>query len=457
MQAYFLGGDASKGYCDFTILNQDKEVVIENFQLDDTFTGHQELRKVLGEFSHQHPDATLFSGFESTGGYENNWYNLLWQLQAQESFDILVARVNPYGVRHHKEAGLDRIDTDKISAKRIAQYLISYPEKIQYNTEDYFASLKREWKFIRMLKKQNTQLVTHLKSLMYVAHPQLLGYCVEGIGNWVLQVLAKYPTALKLATANVKVLSQIPYVTRERAEELIREAKESVASVSGPNMENVIKTVAHQVLHLRKTIEQQQELMISSNSYAFQNSEMEILISFKGIADYTAFGLLIEIGSIERFPSVKHLASFFGLHPVYRKSGDGTFGMHMSKKGRKEPRWILYNVATSAINSNEMIKQLYNKYVEKKKNKMNALVIIMHKILRIIYGMLKHKKKYDPQVDEANRKKGMKKKDTTKTNIESKENNKSRRYQDYDSNAPISRKQTKKRKQEQKEKEKEGK
>jgi hypothetical protein len=112
LNAYYLGGDVSKGYCDFVILNQFKEVVEDNFQLDDTFEGHQALGKVLEEFFHKHPYAVLYAGFESSGGYENNWYNLLWQLQSQGCFRIEVTRVNPYGVRHHKEASLERIDTD---------------------------------------------------------------------------------------------------------------------------------------------------------------------------------------------------------------------------------------------------------------------------------------------------------------------------------------------------------
>lgn len=39
---YYLGIDVSKGYADFTILNQKKEVVEDNFQLDDTFEGHNQ-------------------------------------------------------------------------------------------------------------------------------------------------------------------------------------------------------------------------------------------------------------------------------------------------------------------------------------------------------------------------------------------------------------------------------
>ena len=43
MNQYFLGIDASKGYSDFVMLNEKKQPVIENFQLDDTFEGHAQL------------------------------------------------------------------------------------------------------------------------------------------------------------------------------------------------------------------------------------------------------------------------------------------------------------------------------------------------------------------------------------------------------------------------------
>jgi len=447
MKPYFLGGDASKGYCDFTLLDQKKNIVEENFQLDDCYEGHQSLCLFLEEFfsSHENDEnVIIYAGFESTGGYENNWYQLIWKLQY--SFNIQVARLNPFGVKYHKKASLERIDTDKISSRKIAEYLIAYPEKVEYSKEDYFAGLRRHWKFIRLLKNQKSQLQTNLKAQLYVAHPQLLPYCIDGISNWLLLSLQKYPTAARLANASIKTLSQIPYLPEARAKELVGDAKKSVASMQSPSMENIITSAVNQILYLQKEINQQVNLMISTYDFP----EIEILSSFIGISQYSAFGLLLEIGAIERYALVKNLVSFFGIHPVYRESGDGSWGMHMSKKGRKEPRWILFNVAKSAIVHNEMIKQLYEGYQAKGKCKMAALGIIMHKILRIVYGMLKHKKKYDPTVDMTNRKKTARQKEPTKPKPE-----KSRRYQDYDRKAPISRRQTKKRNNKQKEKQKE--
>ena len=434
MKPYYLGGDASKGYCDFTLLDERKKIVEENFQLDDCYEGHQTMCVFLKTFFSHHADAVVYAGFESTGGYESNWYQLLWMLQ--EHFNIQVARVNPFGVKHHKKASLERIDTDKISARMIAEYLISYPRKVHYSKEDCFAGLRRHWKFIRMLKRQKSQLQTALKSHLYVAHPQLLPYCTEGMSDWTLLLLTKYPTAALLAAVATKTLSEIPFISKERAKELITDAKKSVASMQNSSMADLIKSSAQQILSLKKTIGQQVDIMTSTYNFP----EIEILTSFIGINHYSAFGLLLDIGAVEQYTSIKPLVSFFGIHPIYRESGDGHWGMHMSKKGRKEPRWILFNVAKCAVAHNEMIKQLYEEYQAKGKSKMSALGIIMHKILRIIYGMLKNKTMYDPAVDMANRKKSMQKKEALPFKP-----NKTRRYQDYAQKAPLSRRQIKKR------------
>ena len=69
---------------------------------------------------------------------------------------------------------------------------------------------------------------------------------------------------------------------------------------------------------------------------------------------------------------------------------------------------------------------------------MAAVGYCMHKILRIIYGMLKNKTPFDPEIDRKNRSKNIRRGKTTRKD-------KSRRYQDYDTNAPVSRRQRQKR------------
>jgi transposase len=433
MNNYYLGIDVSKGYADFIILDDKKQPIEENFQLDDTFDGHCRLYETLCTFCEDHPECTIYAAVESTGGYENNWFNALVKFQG--TLNLRTARLNPLGVNANSKASLKRNITDKISAQNVAEYMIAHPEKVSYQHHDHLASLRKQWGFINMLTKQSTQLFNQLEPLLYSANPELLAYCKNGVPGWVLKLLLRYPTASDLSKARAVSVSRIPYISSARAQDLIIIANRSVASATDNITAQLIMETVKQILHLKKIIASQTDLMAKHCSVP----EVDLLKSFIGIKDYSAIGLILQIQAAERFLSVKKLASFFGLHPVYKLSGDGVGRFRMSKKGRKEPRKILFMVTLTAIRSNPLIRSLYLEHVQKGMEKMAAIGLCMHKTLRIIYGMLKHNMAFDPEIDRKNREKSYQSK--TRVNKD-----KTRRYQDFDSKAPISRRQNSKRK-----------
>ncbi len=432
MKSFYLGCDVSKGYSDFIILNSGKQCVMKSFQLDDTFEGHCSLYDILSGFLENNPDSVLYSAVESTGGYENNWYNAL--VKFKRTINIETARLNPLVVNHNSKADMKRNTTDKISAQNIAEYLIAHPEKVSCHQEDPFANLRKQRGFIKMLTKQSSQLLNQLESLVYEANPEILAYCKNAMPEWVLKLLLKYPAASNLAGAGTSSLAQIPYVTSRRARELVSNAKKSVASATDPITQKLIVATAKQIVHLKKTIGKQMKIIAEECSMP----EADLLKTFPGIGDRSAFGLILEIQSIERFRTAKQLSSYFGLHPVYKTSGDGAGGFRMSKQGRKEPRHILFMVALNAVQKNPLISEVYEDHIKRGKNKMSAVGICMHKILRIIYGMLKHKQTFDPEIDRRNR-------ERKSRNRVKHQRNDTRRYQDYNSQAPISGRQARKR------------
>jgi len=439
MNNFYLGCDVSKGYADFIIINEDKQIVLDSFQLDDTALGHQQLCSILGMFSGEHSGSVIYSAVESTGGYENNWYTSLWNLQSKMC--IYVARVNPLGTNHNSKASMSRIITDKNAAKNIAEYLINHKKKIIFNKDDKFSSLRKQWTFVRMLTKQRTQLYNQLESILYIANPEMLIYCKHGYPNWLLTVILNYPTAKRLSKARVATLSSIPYLNEQKAISLINKARVSVAASDDDVTANLIISLVKQIIELSKTIDRQSKFIADNCKLP----EIEILKSFPGIGDYSAIGLLLNICSTEYYQSTKNLASYFGIHPIWKQSGDGTWGMHMSKQGKKEVRNILYMVAKTAIVHNERIREIYARHLKKGMNKTAAIGVCMHKILRIVFGMLKHNEKFNPEKDSANSQKMLKDNKQVKAVT-----NKLRRYQKLDLAAPISRRQTKKRKEQEK-------
>lgn len=434
----YLGGDVSKGYADWVILSEKKQTVLENFQLDDTYAGHCKLYSALEAYFGKHLGLEMYAAVESTGGYENNWYNTLKSYQ--KVFNLKVVRINPLGVNYNRKASMKRNVTDAISAVSIAEYMINHPENIAYDQDEKWKTLCRHWNFVEMQKQQRVQTINQLETILYCANPTLMRYKKGDLPNWLLELIIQCPTADKLARAKPEKLAKIPYLSLARAKELVAEANQNIASATDRNAEILVTQIALQIKSFDQNIKSQMELIERD----LICPEIELLKSFKGISTISAIGLLLEIETIERFPTVKGFSCYFGLHPKFKQSGDKIIGVRMSKQGSKNMRKILFNIAKGAITYNPLITEVYEKKISHGMSKMAAIGVCMHKILRIIYGMLKNKQAYNPLIDKQNYERS-KEKQQDKLQQENTNIDKSRRYQEFDVKAPISRKQTKKR------------
>ena len=105
-------------------------------------------------------------------------------------------------------------------------------------------------------------------------------------------------------------------------------------------------------------------------------------------------------------------------------------------------RGTLYMCALTAVMHDAHMKRIYHKHRSKGFNHMQAIGVIMQKLLRIIWGVLTSKSKYNALIDEQNQQRKVTKPEDNKRE----ELNSKRRYQELDKEAPISGKQTKTRK-----------
>lgn len=429
MTPVYLGIDASKGYADFALLSDQQIPLDKGFQLDDTADGHQDLISYLQEFVSTHPDVTISAALESTGGYENNWYRCLASLSGQ--LPVRVARLNPARVAHNNQANAKRNRTDQISAQDIAEYLATHADKALYNEPAEQAQLRRMWSHVQLLVKQKAQLGNHLESLLYSSMPELLTFCRHGMPLWLVRLLTKYPTYQQLKRAR---LTQIPFVSQRKALTVLARIEHGIGEsdiVSG----SIISSVAAQVLVLEQEIKRAKQHLEKTCEH--RHALVALLRSFKGIHTYSAVGLLAYIGDIHRFSSAKKLASYFGVHPIYKQSGDGTWGNHMSKQGAADVRALLYMVVLSGIRYNPIVKELYARCRAKGMNNSAAIGACMHKVLRIVYGILVHNAPFDPNTHRHHQER------TGQSRIQ---NTSTVQRRDYDQLAPISRRQHKKRK-----------
>jgi transposase len=433
MESY-LGIDVSKGYSDFALLDQNKQPLEEVFQLDDTREGHDKLKSLLEQFITVHKITELYCGVESTGGFENNWYGSLTELGKQ--MPVKVTRLNPSGVKKNIEAGLKRNITDALSAAYIAEYLICHSDKIAYSQQQSpYVSFRDMHTCLALQKKQNTQLINQLKAVLYSSFPEMARYCKDSMPAWVLKLLAQYPSPGRLTKVKPGKLAVIPSITLEKAQAIIEKAKTSIASRNDATREFMVKSLSAQILEKQATVKQYKDYLAAN----CKGPEVDLLQTIKGIGTYSAASVMIEIEDIKRFPSPKHLVSYFGLHPELKQSGDKMFS-RMSKKGRSAIRATLYMCAQTAVVYDPHLKQIYHRHRSMGKTHRSAIGIVMHKLLRIIWGVLSSAKPYDSQVDKANQQKSARPVKDVQIEGEAKK----RRFLEPDPQAPTSSKRTKK-------------
>lgn len=435
----FLGMDVSKGYSDFLLLDRSGNIMEEGFQLTDNKQGRQKLKELIMSWQQQGLEE-LYCGVESTGGYENNWYSYL--KAGFKDSKVYVCRINPRGVKAVGDAALKRTITDAVSAENIATYMISFPKKLDYGlnmmpVNEDFKEGRQHITYIRMLQKQKVQLSNQLEKLLYQYFSEILVYCRHGLPVWLLTMLAKYPTAAMALKANAAKLSAIKGITDEKAKSILAKSRNNTQDASG-QIAHVIQVTAKEILHKDALIKDEKEYLTALYEEA---EEILLLSSIPGIGTASAVAVLLEVEDVKRFATAKNLASFFGTHPTFKQSGDGIWGNHMSKKGRGEIRAVLYMAALSGIRHNPVLKQVYARFRAKGMKHYPAMGIVMHKLLRIIYGVLKNKTKFSAETDELNRQrsteKQQNKEQTNKVNEKVKKQKK-HRFQEVSTDAPIS-------------------
>ena len=105
------------------------------------------------------------------------------------------------------------------------------------------------------------------------------------------------------------------------------------------------------------------------------------------------------MGDVRRFDDVKETQKLSGLGLVACSSGKHKGETKISHRGRKRLRYWLFQAARSAVSHAEEFKTLHVYYTTRPDNplkKMQSLIVIACKILRVIFAILRTGQKYDP-------------------------------------------------------------
>ena len=454
----FLGSDVSKGTCNFVLVNEKGKELEPNFQLDDNREGHQKLHKLIVEFIELHRLDKIVIGLESTGGYENNWYKKL--RNKSQKLGVEVFRINPKLIYHETKSSGHRSTNDGVSALIIAGYLKKNygdkslsPKRLAAAKEEHvdkFSSMRNLHKYLQRLIGQSTRTKNALEKLLYSAMPELLSLKGDKYPNWFLELLIKYPNREAILSADNEEVISIPYLTQERANLIYSELENSIGDSADEYTSIAISEQARDILELKKkTTRLKKQLLDLAEKEKGLQQDIKIVTSIGGIAEDTAIGFLMELEHWERFEKAKNLAAFWGMNPTIKQSGDKTYYVGMSKDGSSSARAIMFTAAKNVIRHEPYFANLYHRQRNNGKAHYSAVGIVMTKLSRVLYGMLKSGKKFESSIDIANKEKEIFKNSKKNKQQQNSSSKGERRYQNKKSKAPVSMTQRVKRKQEQ--------
>ncbi|MGO5372281.1 IS110 family transposase [Holdemanella porci] len=334
--------------------------------------------------------------YEATGVYHRVLKKVL------EDNNIKQFIINPLlSAKTRKNDSLRSPKTDKLDPKSIAKTYYSHSLHNSHKQETIYHEL-------RELSRYYEDILVHIRKDKVAFRAQLdivfPGYDTlydDLYGPVALAIIEKYPHPEMLQKKKINTVSKViqnktchrQAVSDTMADKAIEYSKTIYSGCDKDDIEvlilqRFIKKLNEDMAEAERTIGEMIKL-------AQELPDFNIIKSIPGIGDNLAARIIAELGDMTRFKKKNELVAFAGLDPRISESGqnDGDH-MHITKKGNKRLRCLLYLAVTCSIRLKRDDNSIKDFYIKKKQqsNPMcskAAKTACASKLVRIIYSMCK--------------------------------------------------------------------
>ncbi|MCP3764990.1 IS110 family transposase [Domibacillus sp. A3M-37] len=354
---------------------------------------YQKIRQAMKETK----KTEVIIGIEPTGHY---WMNLAYFL---DQYGVPLVMVNPLHVKRSKELD-DNLPTknDKKDALVIARLMkdsrFSYPRLLK--------DVEAELRIGSTLRSKLTEDLASIKNRI-----------IRWLDRYFPEFTQVYPSFGKMALATLettplpqdiegKTAEELVFLYRQvegmrapqlpKAKLLIEAATSSIGLTEGLQMaQHEIATLLRQYRLLEAEIE---SLNSQLAEMAKATQEYEFLASVPGLGDATIVDLLSEVGSFSLYENPRQLIKLAGLTLRETSSGQHKGQKHISKRGRKRLRMVLFKVMVLLIRHNEAFKKLHEYYTTRPLNPLRgkqSMVVLCGKLLKVLHGICKKRVRFE--------------------------------------------------------------
>ena len=352
---------------------------------------------VLG-IKEKHGKEKVIPGMEPTGHY---WFNLGRYVQEQGMTPVLV---NPHHVKKAKELDDNNPSkNDRKDPKTIAGLVKEGRYMIPYLPDGVYAELRTLSNLRFQLQSEITRTQNRISRWFSIYFPEYNNVYGKTDAVSGLMILKQAPLPEDIVTLGVEGVNKI-----------WRDAK--VRAVGMKRAKTLVSAAEHSVGSKAGTISARLEICMLLEDYELQNRRMdgvmekieelvnkipmaEKMMEIPGIGIKTVSGFLAEVGDVSRFKSPKELQKLAGLAIVENSSGKHKGKKTISRRGRKRLRYLLFEAAISLVGKNPEFRELHHYYTTRVINplkKMQSLMAVACKLIRVFYAMLTKGVAYDP-------------------------------------------------------------
>lgn len=395
MKGPIVSIDVSKGKSDYQAFKEMNVKYTGSRSIKHTKEGFDEIVSLVREMEKK-LETEVCVVYEATGVYHRVLKKVL------EDNNIKQFIINPLlSAKTRKNDSLRSPKTDKLDPKSIAKTYYSHSLHNSHKPETIYHEL-------RELSRYYEDILVHLRKDKVAFRAQLdvvfPGYDTlydDLYGPVALAVIEKYPHPEMLQKKKINTVSKVIHsktchrqaMSDTMADKAIEYSKTIYSGCDKDDIEvlilqRFIKKLKEDMAEAERTIGEMIKLVQELPDFS-------IIKSIPGIGDNLAARIIAELGDMTRFKKKNELVAFAGLDPRISESGqnDGDH-MHITKKGNKRLRCLLYLAVTCSIGLKRDDNSIKDFYIKKKQqsNPMcskAAKTACASKLVRIIYSMCK--------------------------------------------------------------------
>lgn len=395
MKGPIVSIDVSKGKSDYQAFKNLNVKYTGSRSIKHTKEGFDEIVNLVREMEKK-LETEVCVVYEATGVYHRVLKKVL------EDNNIKQFIINPLlSAKTRKNDSLRCPKTDKLDPKSIAKTYYSHSLHNSHKQETIYHEL-------RELSRYYEDILVHIRKDKVAFRAQLdivfPGYDAlydDLYGPVALAVIEKYPHPEMLQKKKINTVSKViqsktchrQAVSDTMADKAIEYSKTIYSGCDKDDIEVLI--LQRFIKKLKEDMAEAERTIGEMIKLAQELPDFSIIKSIPGIGDNLAARIIAELGDMTRFKKKNELVAFAGLDPRISESGknDGDH-MHITKKGNKRLRCLLYLAVTCSIRLKRDGNSIKDFYIKKKQqsNPMcskAAKTACASKLVRIIYSMCK--------------------------------------------------------------------